>query len=41
MMKGRVTETVLQILNTYRKRGMQEPSAVGRELAKLAHVLSH
>ena len=36
MMKGRVTETVLQILNTYRKRGMQEPSVVGRELAKLA-----
>ena len=33
MMKGRVTETVLQILNTYRKRGMQEPSVVGRELA--------
>ena len=36
MMKGRVTETVLQILNTYRKRGMQEFSVVGRELAKLA-----
>ena len=36
MVKGRVTETVLQILNTYRKRGMQEPSVVGRELAKLA-----
>ena len=36
MVEGRITETVLQCLTTYRMRGMMAPQMVWRELSRLA-----